>query len=609
MCGIIGYTGPLWCRDILINGLDKLAYRGYDSAGIAILEEQEIHVKKAQGKLEVLKQLLEKEPIDGHVGIGHTRWATHGEPSYVNSHPQLDQSGRIALVHNGIIENYHYLKQMLLEKGVNFVSETDTEVVAQLLGYYYQGDMLATIFQVIPMLEGSFALAILCQDSPNRVYCLRKDSPLIVGTSEGKGQFIASDVPAILEYTRDVYYLENYEVAVLEPEHISFYDKAGNACQKQASHVDWDVEAAQKGGFEHFMIKEIHEQPQVLNDTFHHYVAENSVIRAEAMPLDIAMVQSLKKLDIIACGTAYHAGVVGKYLMEEIARLPVNVDIASEFRYRNPIIQPGDVYIVVSQSGETADTIAAMRLVQQQGGKVIAICNVVGSTIAREADYVLFTYAGPEIAVASTKAYMTQLMVFYLFGLDIAAKKGLLAAERLKELLTEMSVIPAKIEKILAEKAKVQYFASREFQSNHIFYIGRGMDYALTMEAALKMKEVSYIPSEAYAAGELKHGTIALIEKGTLVVAMATQKSLLEKMASNIKEVVVRGASVLSLTNGHADIIACESEKVWELPEIDPLLAPFLCIVPMQLFAYYMAVERGCDVDKPRNLAKSVTVE
>lgn len=608
MCGIIGYTGELLCRDILISGLDKLAYRGYDSAGIALLQGDDIVVKKAKGKLEVLKELLEDDPVDGHIGIGHTRWATHGEPSYINSHPHLDNGMGIAIVHNGIIENYHRLKKMLIERGIEFRSETDTEVVAQLLGYYYEGDMLATIYKVVAMLEGSFALAIICKEKPDTIYCLRKDSPLIVGTS-GKGNFIASDVPAILEYTRDIYYLENFEVGVLTPYNITFFDQFGEVCQKERHHVEWDVESAQKGGFEHFMMKEIHEQPQVLQCTYQHYVDDAGNIRAAEMPIDPETAVSMRKLGVIACGTAYHAGVIGKYLIEEIVRMPVYVDIASEFRYRNPIIEPGDLYIVVSQSGETADSIAAMRLVQQQGGKVIAICNVVGSTIAREADAVLFTYAGPEIAVASTKAYMTQMMVFYLLGLDLAGKRQTMASERIRELILTMAKIPNQVQKLLDGKDQVQYFASREFDSKHIFYIGRGMDYALTMEAALKMKEISYIHSEAYAAGELKHGTIALIEDGTLVVALANQHSLLEKMASNIKEVVVRGAKVLAVTNGHSEIISCESDSVWELPETDCFLAPFLAIVPMQLLAYYMAVQRGCDVDKPRNLAKSVTVE
>jgi len=608
MCGIIGYTGELLCRDILINGLDKLAYRGYDSAGIALLQQDDIVVKKAKGKLEVLKELLAEEPIDGHIGIGHTRWATHGEPSYVNSHPHLNKDMDIAIVHNGIIENYHRLKRMLIDRGVEFRSETDTEVVAQLLGYHYNGDMLATIYKVVAMLEGSFALAILCKKEPGTIYCLRKDSPLIVGSS-ANGNFIASDVPAILEYTRDIYYLENYEVGVLTPHSVTFYDEFGEACQKQLHHVEWDVESAQKGGFEHFMMKEIHEQPQVLQSTYQHYVDDTGSIREEEMPISRETAISMTKLGVIACGTAYHAGVIGKYLIEEIVRLPVHVDIASEFRYRNPIINPGDIYIVVSQSGETADTIAAMRLVQKQGGKVIAICNVVGSTIAREADTVLFTYAGPEIAVASTKAYMTQMMVFYLLGLYLAGERQTMPQERIHELVLAMADIPNQVQTILDGKDKIQYFASCEFDSKHIFYIGRGMDYALTMEAALKMKEISYIHSEAYAAGELKHGTIALIEQGTLVVALSTQCSLLEKMASNIKEVVVRGAKVLSITNGHSEVIACESDEVWELPQTDCFLAPFLGIVPMQLLAYYMAVQRGCDVDKPRNLAKSVTVE
>lgn len=608
MCGIVGYTGHNNCVPILLDGLRRLEYRGYDSAGIAVHDDA-LHVCKTKGRINNLATLLEQHPLYGAVGIGHTRWATHGEPSDCNSHPHLDGSERIAIVHNGIIENYYKLKGMLESRGVVFVSDTDTEVIAQLLGYYYDGDMISTLYTVMKLLEGSFALAILCKDTPGTIYCTRKDSPLVVGKGE-EGSFLASDIPAMLTHTREIYLLENFEVAQLSTDSILFYDEFGLPVRKQPLHIDWDVAAAEKSGYEHFMLKEIHEEPEVLRSTLQKYVdTDAKSIRPEFMGLSEKQALAIQRIGIIACGTAYHAGIVGKAILEKLLRIPVAVDIASEFRYSDPIVHPGDIYFVISQSGETADTIAAMRKIQQLGGIVIAICNVVGSTIAREADHVIYTLAGPEIAVASTKAYTTQLMVLYIIAVDLANKRGCIQPEKSQALLGTLQTVPDAVSEVLENKSRIQYFASRTFDSNHVFFIGRGFDNALSMEAALKLKEISYIHSEAYAAGELKHGTIALIEEGKLVVAMATQPGLTEKMASNIREVKVRGARVLSVVNGDCPVVECESDETWHLPYVDPFVIPMVAIVPMQLFAYYMALGRGCDIDKPRNLAKSVTVE
>nr|WP_122012054.1 glutamine--fructose-6-phosphate transaminase (isomerizing) [Maliibacterium massiliense] len=609
MCGIVGYTGDAPCVDYLMGGLRRLEYRGYDSAGVAVFDQGKLVVEKAKGHLDALAQKLQGVTLTGTVGIGHTRWATHGEPSYVNSHPHLDSHEKIAIVHNGIIENYYQLKQMLQAKGVVFRSETDTEVVVQLLGYYYEGNMLETLFRVMKLIEGSFALAIICKDDPDTLYCTRKDSPLVVGKNE-RASFIASDIPAMLAHTRDIYLLDDYDVAVLTPGKITFYDALGTQIEKQATHIDWDVSSAEKGGYAHFMIKEIHEQPAVLRDTMARYLdAERYQMRGEGLPFDAAQAKAIARMGIIACGTAYHAGLVGKSLFERLWRVPVEVSIASEFRYSDPIIRPGDVYIIISQSGETADTIAAMRLVKKQGATVIAICNVVGSTIAREADHVLYTLAGPEIAVASTKAYSTQLMMLYILALDIAKKRGQIEEDAFRHYIDELAAVPGKVQQLLDEKSDIQRFASETFDCQHVFFLGRGLDYALAMEAALKLKEISYIHSEAYAAGELKHGTIALVERGVLVVGISTQQHLVEKMASNLQEVSVRGAEVLALVNGACEAIEHQANAFWRMPASDSLVMPMICIVPMQLFAYYMALQKGCDIDKPRNLAKSVTVE
>lgn len=609
MCGIVGYTGKLNATPILLEGLDTLAYRGYDSAGIAVWDGEKIVMKKEKGQLANLKGILEREPVEGLCGIGHTRWATHGEPSYVNSHPHGDTKKQLVLVHNGIIENYVRLKAMLQEKGCVFVSDTDTEVVAQLLGSVYAGDPIAAIVEAMRVIEGSFALAILFRDDPHKIYCACKDSPMVVGYGR-HGAHIASDIPALLAYTRDVTFMEDKQIAVLSPEGISFYDEFGEWIDKPVVHIDWDMDAAKKGSYEHFMMKEICEEPVAFRKTAEQYVSfKEKRLKGDCFPWRDTDANDVKRIRIIGCGTAYHAGLLGKKYLSTLAKIPVEADIASEFRYADYVFEPGEVLVLISQSGETADTIAAMRMAKQAGIRTIAVCNVIGSTIAREADEVLFTYAGPEIAVAATKSYLTQAAVLFLAALRLAQIRGTVDDAAVASLLGELEVLPQKMEALLERREGVQYFASREFAAKHVFFIGRGMDDALAMEAALKLKEVSYIHSEAYAAGELKHGTIALIEEGTLVIALLTQRHLAAKTASNMEEVRVRGANVLAVTNGELADIEGHCSKVWQLEETNELLAPFCAIIPMQLFAYYMAVQKGCSVDKPRNLAKSVTVE
>lgn len=609
MCGIVGYTGSKNCVPLLMDGLTALAYRGYDSAGVAVWSGKELNLRKAKGQIEELQKMLDEDPINGNCGIGHTRWATHGEPNYINAHPHTDGDKTLALVHNGIIENYLALKEMLIQHGCEFVSQTDTEVVAQLLGYLYRGNAMTTIKQAVRMLEGSFALAILFADDPHTLYCTCKDSPMVIG--HGKNfSVVASDIPALLPHTRDVYFMGARQIAVLRPESVLFYDEFGSPIEKKATHIDWDVEAAQKGNYEHFMIKEICEEPEAFQKTLEQYVSvKNLTLKSDMFPWTVEEAKKLTRLSIASCGTAYHAGMLGKKFIERIAKLPVDVDIASEFRYGDTQLSSGDSFMVISQSGETADTIAALRRAKQSDCKTVALCNVIGSTISREADKVLYTYAGPEIAVAATKSYLTQITVMYLIALDLAQKRGVMTDEQVKDRITQMLGIPSSMQKILDDRAKIQFFASREFSVKHVFFIGRGMDYALALEAALKLKEISYIHSEAYAAGELKHGTIALIEDGSLVVALATQTELRAKIASNMEEVKVRGANVLAVTNGVWEGAKGHSHVQWELDEMDPTLAPICAIVPMQLLAYYMAVQKGCSVDKPRNLAKSVTVE
>ena len=607
MCGIVGYAGYRDCSDVLVDSLSKLEYRGYDSAGIAVFENGEIKVCKAQGKLEKLREKMEVEgKPQGCVGIGHTRWATHGEPSDINSHPH--SGANVTVVHNGIIENYRELKEFLVNKGVDFVSETDTEVVAQLLNYYYDGEPVDTIIKTIGELEGSFALGIVFAEFPNVIYAVRRESPLIVGVGKGEN-YIASDVPAILKYTRDYYLLDHDEIAVLSKDEVKIYDEHKELVEKQLLTADWDESAAEKGGYEHFMIKEIHEQPNAINMTVKPRV-ENELPSLEECGITHDNIKNFKNIFIVACGTAMHAGLVGKYVIEKLARVPVTVDIASEFRYRSPIVGQGDLVIIISQSGETADSLAAMRLAKSLGAKTLAIVNAKGSSIAREADMLIYTHAGPEIAVASTKAYIVQLSVMYLFAFELALAKGIIDDSECKRLTAALLGTPELIEKILeADLETAQYISTQLITADSLLYIGRGLDCALSMEGSLKLKEISYIHSESYAAGELKHGTISLITDGMPVIAVATQSDLLEKTVSNIVEVKSRGAKVIVITREDF----CIDEKAYDyrinIPVTDDMLMPMLAAVPMQLVAYYTSVLRGNDVDKPRNLAKSVTVE
>lgn len=609
MCGIVGYTGKTACVPELLAGLESLAYRGYDSAGVAVYDGTEIRLAKAQGHLANLEALLKEHPIPGRCGIGHTRWATHGEPSYVNAHPHTDDAKQIALVHNGIIENYQKLKQILIKKNCEFVSETDTEVVAQLVGSLYTGDCLAAVTAAMRLLEGSFALAILFRDEPYTIYCCSKDSPMVVGHGDAES-FVASDIPALLPHTRDVYFMEDRQIALLRVDGIAFYNEFGQPIEKKSTHVDWDVEAAKKGNFEHYMMKEICEEPVAFRKTLEQYVSKkDGRLKADMFPWDAEEAAALKGLTIVSCGTAFHAALLGKKFVERLAGIPVQVEIASEFRYGDPMLHSGDSLMVISQSGETADTIAALRLAKSRNCRTIAVCNVIGSTIARDAETVLFTYAGPEIAVAATKSYLTQLAVLYLTALDLAEKRGTMSEQDVHKRIDELFALPGKMQQILDHREQIQCFASKAFSVRHVFFIGRGIDYALSMEAALKLKEISYIHSEAYAAGELKHGTIALIEEGSLVVALATQPALIKKTSSNMEEVRVRGAHVLAVTNGESEEAAAHSDEQWAFPQVEETLTPFVAILPMQLIAYYMAVQKGCSVDRPRNLAKSVTVE
>ena len=608
MCGIVGYTGDKNCVPILMNGLTSLAYRGYDSAGVAVWDGSSLSLRKAKGKIENLKNLLNESPISGKSGIGHTRWATHGEPSDVNAHPHTDTHKSIAIVHNGIIENYLHIKSMLVKNGCIFVSETDTEVVAQLIGYYYRGNAFSALKQALAMLEGSFALAIIFADDPETIYCTCKDSPMVVGHGKNES-IVASDIPALLEYTRDVCFVQDRQIAILRKSGMEFYDEFGVEIEKTPMHVDWDIESAKKGNYEHFMMKEICEEPDAFRKTFDQYVAKDFTLKPDCFPWDEARAKALSRITIVSCGTAYHAGMLGKKFIERMAKLQVDVDIASEYRYGDNLISKGEAFMVISQSGETADTIAALRKAKELGCDTMAVCNVTGSTISREAGQVLYTYAGPEIAVAATKSYLTQIIVLYLCALDLAQKRGEMTSAQVSARLKEMSRVPAAMQQVLDNKEQIQFFASRSFAVKHVFFIGRGMDYALAMEAALKLKEISYIHSEAYPAGELKHGTIALIEDGSLVVALATQPELQAKVASNMEEVRVRGAHVLAVTNGVWDGAKGHSHEQWQIEQMDETLAPLCAIVPMQLLAYYLAVQKGCPVDQPRNLAKSVTVE
>lgn len=609
MCGIVGYVGPKDCSEVLVSALTKLEYRGYDSAGIAVFENGEIKTVKTKGKLKDLEdKLVSAGKPNGHIGIGHTRWATHGEPSDVNSHPH--SGARVTIVHNGIIENYIELKEFLISKGREFLSDTDTEVVAQLLDYKYNGNPIETIDAVMAELKGSFALGIMFKDYPDRIYAVRRESPLIVGVAEGEC-FIASDVPAILKYTREYYLLDHDEIATLSNDGVKFVDAHLEPLEKELKTADWDMEAAEKGGYPHFMIKEINEQPSAIRTTIMPRI-KDGLPCLEECGITLDKLKDFNSVTIVACGTAMHAGMVGKYVIEGLARVPVNVDIASEFRYRNPIIGKGDLVIIISQSGETADSLAAMRLAKQKGATTLAIVNAKGSSIAREADMLIYTLAGPEIAVASTKAYITQLAVVYLFAFELAMAKDTLSSAECKRLVAALMKTPDAVQYVINNcEEKCKYIAAKLITAESLLYIGRGLDYALSMEGSLKLKEVSYIHSESYAAGELKHGTISLIDENMPVIAVATQTGIIPKTISNIVEVKSRGAKIIlvctdSCARGLKEGVA---DYVVEIPHSEELLMPITAVVPLQLIAYYTSINRGIDPDKPKNLAKSVTVE
>ena len=612
MCGIIGFVGREQAAPILLDGLARMEYRGYDSAGIAVRsEEKGLQVKKTKGRLQALADLTHNgADLEGTLGIGHTRWATHGEPNDINAHPHISENGQIALVHNGIIENYLEIKEHLQRQGVTFTSDTDSEVVAQLLEFHYNEchNMLEAVGRVLRRIEGSYALGIICSDYPNALIAARKDSPLILGYGEN-GNFIASDVTAVIKYTRDVVYMDDGEIAVVTSDSIDVFDSEMTPKEKEHHQVDWDVSAAEKGGYAHFMFKEIMEQPEAIRKTVSPRIRDGRVV-LDDISMTADYVQSISRIFIIACGSSYHVGMVSKYNWERLLRRPVVVDLASEFRYSDPLVDENTLVIVISQSGETLDTMAAMREAKRRGARTLAVVNVVGSSIAREADDVLYTWAGPEIAVATTKAYSTQLVLMDLIGLYLADLLGTVEKSEYDAILAEMQVLPEKMSHFLEHFEDVQYFASRYFNHNSIFFIGRNLDYAMGLEGSLKLKEISYIHSEAYASGELKHGTISLIEPGTLVVALGTYAALFDKAMSNVVEVKARGAEVLAVTTeSFKEKMEKTADATIVVPDTHPILQPSLGVVPLQLFAYYVALQRGCDIDKPRNLAKSVTVE
>ena len=609
MCGIVGYVGDRQAAEFLLDGLSKLEYRGYDSAGIAVYDGEHIRVEKSVGRLAALREKIKGDMPVGCLGIGHTRWATHGRPSDVNSHPHTDCHGDFAVVHNGIIENYLSLKEELIAKGHVFKSETDTEVVVHLLEEVYSGDFIAAVRAVLERIEGSYALAFMSRKHPDLLICTKQDNPLIIGLGEGEN-FIASDIPAIISKTRRTYILGDGEVAVVRKDAVEVTNHLGAPVPKKVFEVTWNAEAAEKGGYEHFMLKEIHEQPKAVRDTMSQRIAaDKTSVSFEELAWDTAYLNAFNKIYIVACGTAYHAGLVGKYYIEKLARVLVEVDVASEFRYRDPIVDEHTLLIVVSQSGETSDTLAALKESKRRGAKTLAITNVVGSSIAREADQVVYTWAGPEIAVASTKAYTTQLVLFFMLALYMAEIKGTIAAERTVQLVTQLHEIPAQISEILSDVDPIKTFAKQYGFNEDVFYIGRGLDYAVSLEGALKLKEISYIHAEAYAAGELKHGTLALIVEGVPVIALATQRNVYEKTLSNIKEVKARDAVVIGIAAEGDTELEKYVDHVMHVPASDEFIMPILSVIPLQLLAYYAAITRGCDVDKPRNLAKSVTVE
>ena len=609
MCGIVGYIGRHQATPFLMEGLSKLEYRGYDSAGIAVYNNGKIDVEKCVGRLDALRQKIVGHEPAGTVGIGHTRWATHGKPSDINAHPHTDESGQFAVVHNGIIENYMPLKQTLLKKGHHFRSETDTEIVAHLMADFWDGDFESTVRKVLHTIKGSYSLVFLCAKDPSKLICAKKNNPLVIGLGKGEN-YIASDIPAIISKTRDTYILSDGEMAIVEPDRVVVKDLEGKKIDKKVFRVTWNAEAAEKGGFEHFMLKEIYEQPKAVRDTLRGRVSKDSdkVVFSE-LDWTAETLKDIKKIFIVACGTAYHAGIVGKYYIEKMARIPVEVDIASEFRYRNPIVDESCLCIVISQSGETSDTLEALKEAKRRGAKTMAVTNVVGSSIAREADQVVYTYAGPEIAVASTKAYTTQLIVMLLLSMYVSHIKGKLSDERLHELIQSVLAVPEQMHEILDHVDQIKVYATNYANREDAFFLGRSLDYAVALEGALKLKEISYIHAEAYAAGELKHGTLALITEGVPVIVLATQSNIYDKTISNLQEVKTRGAIVIGIGMEGDTELAKHANNVIIIPKADEDLAPILAVIPLQLLAYYAALARGCDVDKPRNLAKSVTVE
>lgn len=608
MCGIVGYIGKSDGQKFVLNGLEKLEYRGYDSSGIVTVSDNRLHLTKKKGRLQVLRDELEQHPLRGHLALGHTRWATHGAPSDVNAHPHTDEKSEFAIVHNGIIENYMELKHDLQEKGHHFLSDTDTEVIAHLLAEYDTGNLLDTVYEVKKHLQGAYALGIVSKNEPDTLIAVRKESPLIIGVGKEEN-FIASDIPAILEHTRDVYFIENGEVVVLTKDNVTIFDENRNLVTREVKHIDWDMSAATKAGYPHFMLKEIHEQPQAIRDTVKHRLQQDGTVSLGDVAWTKELLQDIHKIYIVACGTAYNAGRVGKVALERLTGIPVETDLASEFRYRDPFVNEHTLLILVSQSGETADTLAALREGKRKGARIFSVTNVIGSSIARESDDVFYTWAGPEIAVASTKAYITQLVAFYLIAMNMALLLGKMERSEYDRLLTEILALSDKIELMLKKESDIKQIADSIKDKNAVFYLGRNMDYNSALEGALKLKEISYIFTEAFAAGELKHGTIALIEEGTPVITIATQTALLDKTFSNMQEVKARGAHLIAFTRESATTICNEADVTVTIPECPDLLMPVVSIVPAQLLAYYTSVLKGNDVDKPRNLAKSVTVE
>lgn len=609
MCGIVGYIGEKNAKEIIIDGLKRLEYRGYDSAGIALYKDGKIETRKHVGGIENLEKMVKDKDFNSNIGIGHTRWATHGAPSDVNAHPHSNEDNTVAVVHNGIIENYGELKEWLIkEYNVKFKSETDTEVIAHLIGIYYDGDLHKAVDKAVEKMRGAYAIGVICANEPDKIVAVRKDAPLVAGIGEGCN-FIASDIPALLKYVRKIFLIENNETLVITKNDIKIYNEKREIVKRDVFHVSWDADAAEKGGYEHFMLKEIHEQPEGLAETLNRRLNEDNTINLDGISMTKKNIENFNKVYIVACGTAYHAGLVGKAAIEKMARIPVEVDVASEFRYRDPFVDENTLFIAISQSGETLDTLEALREAKKKGARVLSVVNVVGSSVARESDDVFYTWAGPEISVASTKAYTTQLMCMYLIGLYMGHTKGSIDKKYYDQVINELKAIPAKLETLLENKCEIETLAKKFYEREQVFFIGRGPDAGVSYEGSLKLKEISYINSFAIAAGELKHGTIALMETGTLVLALATQDSLFEKMISNIEEIKARGAYVIGITKETNKEIEKQADEHIYIPDCMDELTPLLSVVPLQLFAYYVAKEKGCNIDKPKNLAKSVTVE